>query len=118
MISKQKDISNKLADERLEEITKSHKKVNSGDLWKYKRSIPDAKLNEFDNALDLINQIREGKIRLADAKNNLIRFKSKLSEIKKENKKRDQRGKQTLCITLKCFAKQEVILLNFLMIIL
>ena len=88
MISKQKEIFNKLADERLEELTKLDKKVNPDDLiCKYKGPNADAKFNEFDNALDLLDKIREGGISIADAKNNQAEFKSDLSEIKKVNKK-------------------------------
>ena len=47
----------------------------------------DAKFNKFDNALNLIDKIREGEISLADAKNNEIKFKLDLSEIKNGNKK-------------------------------
>ena len=36
MISKQKEIFHKLVDERLDEITKSDKKVNSDLIYKYK----------------------------------------------------------------------------------
>ena len=73
---------NKVADERLEEITKLDKKVNPYDLiCKYKGPTADGKFNEFDNALNLIDKIREGEISLADAE--LIKpLKSNLSKIK------------------------------------
>ena len=84
LISKQIEIFNKLADERLEEITKLDKNVNPDDLiCKYKGPTADVKFNEFDNALNLIDKIREGEISLADTKNDQIRFKSNLGEIKK-----------------------------------
>ena len=35
----------------------------------------DVKFDEFDNALNLIDKIRESKISLADAKNNQSGFK-------------------------------------------
>ena len=80
LISKQKEIFNKLADERLEEITKLDKKVNLDDLiYEYKGTTADTKSNEFDNALNLLDKIREGEISLADAKNNQAEFKSNLS---------------------------------------
>ena len=63
----------------------------------------DAKFNEFDNALNLIDKIREGEISLADAKNNEIKFKLDLSEIKNGNKKNRSKEQKTLCIILKCF---------------
>ena len=83
MISKQKEIFNKRADERLDEITELDGKVNTDDLiYKYKGHTADANFNEFDGALSLIDK-KERKISLADAKNDKIKFKSELSEIKK-----------------------------------
>ena len=111
-ISKQKEIFNELVDERLE-------KVNSNDLiYRYKGNTANAKFGEFDNALDIINKIRDGKIDLADVKNNLQKFKSYLGEIKKGNNNINQKSKKTLCAILKCFLKQETSLLNFTTIIL
>ena len=64
--------------------------------------------NEFDNAFNLLGKIREGKIKIADAKDDQIKFKPELGEIKKKKKKKtDQRSKKTLCTTLKYFTKQE-----------
>ena len=78
MISKQKEIFNELVDERLEKITKLHKKVNPDDLiYRYKGSTADAKFSEFDNAFSLLDKIRDGKISLADAK----MIKQNLSQI-------------------------------------
>ena len=69
-ISKQKEIFNELVDERLEKITDLDKKVNSDDLiYRYKGNTADVKFNEFDNALDIIDKIRDGKIDLANVKN-------------------------------------------------
>ena len=98
MTSKQKEIFNKLADERLEEITNLDKKVNPKDLKnKYKGPTADAKFNEFDNAINLLDKIREDEIRLADTKNGQEEFNSNLSEIKKVNKKfRVKEQKNTL----------------------
>ena len=36
----------------------------------------DLKFNEFDNALNIIDKIRDGKIDLANVKNNQEKFKS------------------------------------------
>ena len=59
MISKQKEIFNKLAGERLEEITGSDKEVNSDNLiYRYKGSAADAKFNKFDNAPNLLDKIK------------------------------------------------------------
>ena len=84
LISKQKEIFNKLVDKRLDDITKLDEKVNRDDLiHRYKGKTPDENFNTYENALDLINKIRNGQIKLAEAKNDQIRFKSNLSEIKK-----------------------------------
>ena len=70
-------------DERLEKITGSDRKVNGGDLiYRYKGHTPDLNFDEFDNALALIDKIRDGKISLTDVKNNQEKFKSYLGEIK------------------------------------
>ena len=61
MISKQKEIFNKLVDKMLDKITEFYQKVNSDNFkCRYKVRTADAKFDEFDNALDLINKIREG----------------------------------------------------------
>ena len=68
-ISKQKEIFNKVVDERIEKITGLDEIVNRNDLiYRYKGKVADTKFNEFDNALDIINKIREGKKDLADVK--------------------------------------------------
>ena len=85
-VSKQKEISNALVDERREKITDlDKKKVNSDDLiYRYKGNTSNVKFDEFYNALNIINKIQNGEIRLADVKNNQEKFKSYLGEIKKE----------------------------------
>ena len=68
-ISKQKEIFNKLVDERIEKITDSDKKVNSDNLiYRYKCNTAGTKFNEFYNAVDIINKIRDGKKGLAYVK--------------------------------------------------
>ena len=63
MITNQKEIFNKLADERLDEITKLDKKVNPDDLiYRYKDKTADENFDTYDNALDLINKIKNGRI--------------------------------------------------------
>ena len=60
-ILEQKEIFNKLADERPEEITELNRKINPYDLiyrYRYKGPTADAKCNEYDNALSLLNEIR------------------------------------------------------------
>ena len=71
LISKQKEIFNKLVDERLEKLT---------DWDKDKGNTPDLNFHEFDNALALIGKIRDGKIGLTDVKHNQKKFKSYLGE--------------------------------------
>ena len=52
LILKQKEMFNKLADERLEEMTELDKKINPYDLiHRYKGPTADVKLNEYDNGL-------------------------------------------------------------------
>ena len=93
MISKQKEIFNELVDERFEKITDLDKNVNSDDLiYRYKGNIADVKFDKFDNALDIIDKIRDGKIDLADVKNNQEKFKSYLGEIKKGKKLKEQKN--------------------------
>ena len=87
-ISKQKQIFNKLVDERLEKITDLDKRINRNDLiYRYKGKLADTKFDEFDNALGIINKIRDCAIDLADVKNNQQDFKLYLGEIKKGAKK-------------------------------
>ena len=70
-ISKQKEIFNKLVDERLEKMADLDKKVNSDDLiYRYKGRLADTKFDEFDNALGIIIKIRDGKKDLVEIKNN------------------------------------------------
>ena len=81
---KKKEIFNELVDERFEKITDLDKKVNGDDLiHRCKGNIADVNFNQFDNALDIIDKIRDGKIDLANVKNNQEKFKSFLGEIKK-----------------------------------
>ena len=61
-ISKQKEIFNKLVDERLKKITDLDKRVINKDLiYRYKGN--DANFTEFDNSSNIINKIRDGKKR-------------------------------------------------------
>ena len=119
IISKQKKIFHELLDERCEKITNLNKKVNSNDLiYKCKGNIADVNFNQFDNVLDITDKIRDGKIDLADVKNNQERFQSYLGEIKKGIKNINQKCKKILCTILKCFIDQKTKLLKFMMIIL
>ena len=119
LISKPKEIFNELAYERLEKITDLNNKVNSDNLiYRYKVPAADAKFDKFDNALDIIDKIRNGETSLTDVKSNQAKFKSNLSEVKKQHTKIEQKSKETPCIILKCFTKQGTRLLNFMMVIL
>ena len=52
----------------------------------------DAKFDKFDNALGIINKIRDDKTHLPDVKNNQQKFKSYLGEIKKGKKSKEQKN--------------------------
>ena len=68
------------------------KKVNSDDLiYRYRGNAANVKFDEFDNGLNIINKIQNGKVSLEDVKNNQDKFKSHLQEIKKGNKKHGSR---------------------------
>ena len=68
-ISKQKEIFNEVLDERLEKITDLDETVNSDDLiYRYKGNAPDLNFDEFDNAFDIIDKMRDGEIDLSDVK--------------------------------------------------
>ena len=110
---------NKFADKRLDEKTKLDEKVNLDNLiYRYKDKTTDAKFDEFDNAFNLLDKIRNGKTTLADVKSDKIQFKSDLGKIKKRHKKQIKRVKKEHCTILKYFTKQGTVLLIFLMIIL
>ena len=51
-----------------------------------------AKFEQFNNAFSLLDKIRDGKISLADAKNDQAELKSSLNEIKKGSKKHRSKG--------------------------
>ena len=83
-IAKQKEKFNKLLDEMLDEITNLDEKVNCDYLiYRYGGKTPDEKFNTYDNTLNLINKIKKGKLKLADVKEDQIKFKSNLGERKK-----------------------------------
>ena len=87
-------------------------------IYRYKGKTLDKKFDKYDNAVNLSNKIKNGEIKLADAKNDQIKFKSNLGEIKKGNNKKNQKSKKTRHTILKCFTKQKTRLSNFMMIIL
>ena len=82
-------------EERFQKITDLDKNVNSDDLiYKYKSNTPDLNFDEFDNALALLDKIRDGKINLTDVKNNQEKFKAYLGEIKKETIEENRKSKK------------------------
>ena len=109
-ISRQKEIFNKLIDERLEKITDLNERVNRNDLiYRYKGKVADRKFDEFDNALDIINKIRDGKEDLADVKNNQQDFKLYLGEIKNGAKKSKEQKNTLYNIQMLYKARNEAI---------
>ena len=74
-------------------ITDLDKRINSNDLTcRYKGRTGDETFDEFDNALDIINNIQDGKTDLADVKNNQQKFNSFLGKIVKGNKSKEQKN--------------------------
>ena len=95
MILKQKEIFNKVANERVEEITELYKKVNSDDaICRFKGRTPDGKFDGYDNPFDLLDKIREGRIKLSNARNDQIKFTSDQGEIKKKKQKEIKSAKK------------------------
>ena len=106
LILKQKEIFNKLADKRLDDITKLDEKVNRDDLiYRYKGRTPDEKFDKYDNALDLIDKIKNGEIKLAEAKNHQIRFNSYLGKIKKGNNKKSSKEQKNALYNIEMLYK-------------
>ena len=96
-ILRQIEIFNELADKTLNEITELDKKVDLDDLiYKYKGNTPNEEFNTYDNALDLIDKIKNGEIKLAEVKSNQINFKSNSGEIKKGSKKSKEQIKRNI----------------------
>ena len=55
-------------------------------VFKYKCSTLDEDFSKSDNALDLINKIRDGEISLNEAKDDQSKLRSDMGEIKKVRK--------------------------------
>ena len=109
-ISRQREIFNKFIDERLEKITYLDERVTHDDLiYRYKGKVADKKFDEFDNALDIIDKIQEGKKDLADVKNNQQDFKLYLREIKKGAKKSKEQKNTLYNIEMLYKARNEAI---------
>ena len=109
---------NKFVDERLQKITKLDKKKLILLMHKYKGSTTDAKFNEFDNVINLIDKIRGGETRLADAKNDQAKCKSSLAEIEKVNKKTYIKRENNTLYNIEMLYKARNGVIKFLIIIL
>ena len=93
-------------DEKIEKITDWDKKVNSDYLiYRCKGHTPDLNFDEFDDALALIDKMRDGKISLTDVKNNQEKFKSYLGEIKKGNNKRKSKEQKNALYNIETLYK-------------
>ena len=63
-------------------------------MQRYKSRTADAKFDKFDNALDILDKLRNGKTSLTDVKNNQAKFKSNLSEVKKNTQRQSKKAKR------------------------
>ena len=69
---------------QIEKIVDLNKKVNSNDLiYKYKGNDADAKFCKFDNALGIIDKIKNSEISLADVKNKKRKQQKNIKRAKK-----------------------------------
>ena len=119
LILKQKEIFNALADKRIKEINELNKIVNYDDLInKYKGNASEEKFKTYDQAISLLDEIRDGKISLTNAKNDQEKFRLDLNEIKKGNKKHKSKDQKNAIYKIGMLYKAKTVLLNFLMIIL
>ena len=66
-------------------------------------------MNKYNNALDLIDKIRNGEIKLAEIKNNQNNFKINLSEIKKGGKNSKEQKNTIYNIEMLYKAREEAI---------
>ena len=88
IVLKEKEIYNKLTEESFEKRKNLDKKVDTNKLvFKYKDNTFDEDFSKSDNALDLINKIRDGEISLNEAKDEQTKLKSYMGESKRVQKK-------------------------------
>ena len=73
------------------------------------------KFNKYDNALDLINEIKNGERKLSVAKNDQKIFKSRLDEIKMVSMKRKSKQQKNSIHNIEMLyeARNEAIKLSF-----
>ena len=84
---KEKETYNKLTEESFEKIRNLDKKVDTNKLvFKYKGNTPDEDFSKFNNALNLINKIRDGEISFSEAKDEQTKLISDIGEIKRVQK--------------------------------
>ena len=69
--------------------------------------------NLINNALNLIDKIKNGEIKLAKAKNDQIKFKSNLGEIKKGNKKKRSKERKNALYSIDMLYKARNKAINF-----
>ena len=87
-VLKEKEINNKLTEESFEKINNLDKMVDIDELvFKYKGNTSDEDFSKFDDALDLINEIRDAEIILNEAKDDQTKLRSDMGEIKMVRKK-------------------------------
>ena len=87
IVLKENQIYNKLTEESFEKINNLDKKIDNNKLvFKYKGNIPDEDFRKFDNALDLINKIRDGEISLNEAKDEQTKLGSEMRKITRVQK--------------------------------
>ena len=84
-LTQSKKIFNELVDKRREKKKNDlDRKVNRDDLIQtYKGNTSELNFDEFDNALNIINKIQNGEIKLENIKCNHEQFISYLREVKK-----------------------------------
>ena len=71
----------------MEKISNLDKSVDINKLvFKYKGNTADEDFSKFDNALDLINEIRDGEISLNEVKDEQAKLKSSMGEVKRVQK--------------------------------
>ena len=73
----------------------------------------DAKFDKFDNALGIINKIRDDKTHLPDVKNNQQKFKSYLGEIKNQKSQKKSKEQKNILYNIEMLYKARNEAINF-----
>ena len=90
---RQKELYNELTEEKKTEIKNLDNSVDRDKnklIYKYKGNTSDVDFSEYYGAIDLINKIKDGDVRLKQAINDQYKLKVKLGDIKKEIQKGSQ----------------------------